>query len=130
MTASSAHTDFGLDFATNGMVKDIFATEKDSWAWFQLEFSKEMTVARLIVFARQDEFYYPFNNIGVYIGNSPASLGILSKNSVCKQFVGPPQQGEIIFIECNQPVSGKYVILQRTGAYGMVSFAEILICGF
>ncbi len=33
VTASSAHTDFGLGFATNGMVKDIFATEHDSWAW-------------------------------------------------------------------------------------------------
>ncbi len=74
---------------------------------------------------------YRFLDVGIYVGNEPAVYGELSRNRKCTFYEGPPQNAEILELECDSPISGQYLILQITNWSNEVMMVnDVSVCGW
>ncbi len=100
--------------------------------WLQLDFNHTpMTVVSLSIMMRFDCCFDWFNRIGIYVGNEPAVQGQISRNQVCAYYEGPPRTKAVIGLECENPISGQYLVIQRVQLYeSKLMINEVEVCGF
>ncbi len=71
-----------------------------------------------------------FVKIGFHVGNTAATIGVLTDNPLCNFIEGPVIHTQQQVIECEEEVTGKYFIIQGRGAGDhYVGFNEIAIHG-
>ncbi len=127
--------DYGAHLAIDDLVSEqdvgFFKSNGDFYAWLLLDFSTTMTIEALSVVMRYDCCADQFNDVGIYVGNEPATYGQLSRNQKCTFYEGPAQNGEIVELTCDVPVSGKNVIIQKVDwSYERIMVNEVSVCGY
>ncbi len=107
-----------------------FKTEPELQPWFQVAFTVEVRVKRVIVVQRIDADGEQFANVSLTLGNTSAQM---SDNPEIAFFSGPSQTGRIDVIPCTMNIDqrGKYFVMQKKTTDGqklhVLTFAEILI---
>ncbi len=127
--------DWDAGHAIDGLISEqsigFFCTKHDLYAWLQLEFSTTLTVEHLSIVMRSDCCAERFSNVGIYVGNQPATYGKVSRNQRCTYYEGPAQLGETVELGCDTPVSGQYVIIQIVHLYSEhMQVNEVSVCGY
>jgi len=86
-----------------------------SMPWIQLELQPGSIVHRVHITNRVDCCGSKLRNLEVRVGNEVREQdqqGRLTSNSLCNNWVGPGKNGEVVVVECSQPITGKYITIQ------------------
>ncbi len=96
--------------------------------WLQVEFDEPETVEALFLTSRPDCCMEQVNNVKITVGNMPAVVGQPSPNAhECAHFEGGIGLGETAEITCDDPIPGKYLVLQKMEDT-LFSINELQIC--
>jgi hypothetical protein len=138
-TASSFHQNhlggsiiYGPNYAIDGLVafgnSKFYHSTFEVHPWLQLEFVEPKVVLGVIFTNRKDNVGERFKNVAVHVGDQPAKAGALITNPTCAIFVGPSATGRIEYIQCTNPLRGRYLQVQmRDSSASYLQINEIKV---
>ena len=115
---------------------NIFASRNnaDTHPWFSIDLIVPLEITGIEIVERKDKWAHLTNNIEVRVGDTKPfdamtnGNTLYSSNTVCGVFIGPGQVGDISVVTCSQPLTGRYVTLQRISMDDMfINWSEVLI---
>ena len=134
-TALSEHPLYGPENAVDNDTDTFFASSDNATinAWIQLELKNAGSVRSVQITNREDCCGQRLKNMEVRFGNTSVMKTEqvpISSNTVCGSFGGPGSDGELIVIDCNQTVEGKYVTIQTLDdTVTQINIAEVQVIG-
>ena len=128
---------FGAKNVLDNNVDTFFSTSNINgigygYPWVRIELVNISIVHRVVITNRMDCCGDRLQNLDVRIGISnvlPSETGSKTENILCSNYVGPGRNGEVVTIECTEPIEGKYVILQLMYDPAILNFAEVEVYG-
>ena len=116
---------------------NIFRTDfnGDTHPWMAIDLLVPHIIKGVDIVERKDGWAHNTNNIQVRIGNikpfDASTNGNTSYmfNTECGVFIGPGARNGISVVTCTQPISGRYITLQRIskGDTGVINWSEVLV---
>ena len=102
------------------------------YPWVQIELADRKEVEHIKISNRKDCCGWRLAKIEVRVGDNEVSTfgrSAISQNELCTRYNGPAQDGEIVWVSCQRPISGKYITIQALGwssVYMNIAEVEIL----
>ena len=112
----------------------LFESKQEKYPWLELDFGSQtrLIVEEVVIINKFDGFGNRLRNAVVTVGNLPAKIGQNNtENPLCANFVGPARNGEVINLKCQEPLEGRYVLLQinSPGKVTTLHINELKACG-
>ena len=115
-TSKNQHGAFPPSNLIDSVAKTFYHTIPSTFQpWVQLELQNEGIVHRVKITNRVDCCGERLHDLEVRVGNSEVTEQNqqgLSSNTLCGRFDGPGTKGEVVLIDCSEPIPGKYITLQ------------------
>ena len=110
----------------------FYRSKHEENPWLKLHFNHSlMTVVSVSIMMRFDCCSDWFKRTSIYVGNEPVVQGQMSRNQKCAYYEGPPRTKAVIGLECEKPISGQYLVIQRVQLHGsQLMINEVEVCGF
>ena len=102
-------------------------------AWVQLELATVSTVHNIRITNRMDCCGYRLSKMEVRVGSSKVTKehqGAITSNTKCGAYAGPGKDGQILTIQCLEPIIGKYITIQTLASDPQqINMAEVEVVG-
>ena len=122
--------DNGSTFNNASDANHIFCSKTEKRPWLQLHFETNVTVRRVALTNRYDHNGHRFQNLTVSVGMIPAKKNKKSENPVCATYRGPSMMSSSITLNCSEPLTGIYVVVQQVTPEIKIplSINEVFVC--
>jgi hypothetical protein len=101
--------------------------------WVQLELSSKSVVNVVEIINRPSYDWNRLSEVEVRVGNeevTPKNTQGLSTNKLCGKYKGPGKRGQVVRIQCDEAITGKYVTIQiKDKLVKVMSIAEVAVIG-
>jgi hypothetical protein len=101
--------------------------------WVQMVLAKSGTIFWIQIKNRKDCCGDRLNNIEARVGEIETTVensSIILRNELCGTYPGPGKDGEIVYIQCSRPLTGRYGTLRtRDDKEQIINIAEVAVFG-
>ncbi len=112
----------------------LFRSDLERYPWIQLDFGRKSAIIaeEVIVTNNFDGYGIRLRDATVQVGDVPLQANQSAiVNPICGTYKGPSYNGDVVIVQCLQPLAGQFVSLQLSShrIKTVLHINEIVVCG-